>query len=266
MLNEAPEKQKEVKPLTKMRLFRRNTWECFRRAVTPFLMYFFMSLIMIACQAIGSAWARIILGILCILAGAFFNGHLLYHCGVKHYSDFLSGEARRRDVLFGAKDTADHHPEREYRPWKGFVIGFFVGLPVLILGTLSGFFYDRLGGDISGSTGASFSQLALVMLAGWAIVPVTWFGSRTNAEGVPVGLKASPFWSLLFILLPIAVSGVFYIIGALRERDRRLETEARVERVKAAREEARQRAQQEAQQHIQTEEQRKKTLQSKKKK
>lgn len=264
MLNEAPKKNSDA-PLTRGRLFWRNVWECFRRSVTPFLMYFFMSLIMLACQLINNLVANVILGVVCILAGAFFNGHLLYTFGARHYGEFLNGEARRRNAAFGAVTTLRHHPEREYRPWKGFAIGAFVGLPVLVFGTLAGLFYDRLGGEMAGSIGASASQIALVMIAGWAIIPTWWFGTRVNAENQPVGFKASPFYSLLFLLLPLIVSGVFYILGAALERRKREEAAERVERVKQAREEAK-KAAQTPKPRVQTEEQRKKTLQSKKKK
>lgn len=254
MLNEAPKKQKKAGSApTKWKLFWLIQKESWRRMVTPYLMYFFMSLIMLAAQAIDNIYAKVIIGILCILAGAFFNGHLMYNCGALHYSNFVSGEIRRRNELFGiASEGSGHRVETEYRPWKGFYIGFLVGIPVIILGALSGRFYDSMGGN--------FAQLALIMFAGWAIIPITWFGARTNEAGESIGLKVSPYWSIVMIVLPILVSGIFYIIGALREKRRREEQAARAARV----EEARLKAQNEV--RVQTEEQRKKTLQSKKKK
>ena len=52
MLNDLPKKQKKEKPMTSWRYFWRIQKVCALRAVTPFMMYLFMSLIALACQAI----------------------------------------------------------------------------------------------------------------------------------------------------------------------------------------------------------------------
>ena len=62
------------------------------------------------------------------------------------------------------------------------------------------------------------------------------------------------------IILPILVSGIFYILGAMSDKRKRAEETERVNRVEAARAEAAK------EMRVQTEEQRRKTLQSKKKK
>ena len=87
MLNDLPKKQKEKKPLTKWRYFWRIQGECALRAVSPFMMYLFTSLIGLACQAFSpdtTEWYEVLLGILCIVAGAAFNAHLIYHRGILH--------------------------------------------------------------------------------------------------------------------------------------------------------------------------------------
>ena len=68
--------------LTKNQLFWRIQKECWRRMVTPYLMYLFMSLLMLATQAISGnslVWLKITLGILCLLGGMAFNAHLTYN-------------------------------------------------------------------------------------------------------------------------------------------------------------------------------------------
>ena len=208
MLNEAPKKVKvkDYSDPTPWQLFWRIQREGWRRAVTPFLMYLFMSLILLAVQTISqteNTTIEIVIGIGCILIGAFFNGHLCYHYGVIHYDAYLTGCIHRKNRLLGIQSGGDHRIEREYRPWKGFFIGFLVGFPALILAILAGFFYD-------------VASLPFIMFAGWAIIPITWFG--TKPEG---GLAVSPFWSILMLLLPIIVSGVFYIVGAMVEKKRK---------------------------------------------
>ncbi len=250
MLNEAPKKEK--KPVdyshpTKWRLFWRIQRESWRRMVTPFLMYFFMSLILLALfQLVTNKWALLVIMILCIGIGGFFNGHLCYHYGMLHYGFYVAGELHRKNEAYGIHSGGDHRPEREYRPWKGFYIGFLIGVPVILLGSLSGRFYDTLGGG--------YATALLIMVAAWAIVPLLWVRNFAGVAGV------SLYWSLLMVIVPIVVSGVFYIVGAMRERKNREEEAERSARI----EEARVKAQNEV--RVQTEEQRKKTLQSKKKK
>lgn len=253
MLNEAPKKHIDYSHPTRSQFFWRLQKELWRRMVTPFLMYFFMSLLLLALQAVNDSllWLRIGGGILCILGGAFFNGHLLYNTGVMHYGVYVAGELHRRNELFGIPSGGDHRPEQEYRPWKGFVIGLYIGLPVIILGILAGRFY--------GSSTATWANIVLVMFAGWAIIPITWFGAAYNEEGVAVGMRVSPYFSILMVILPIVVSGVFYIVGAMRDKHRREEQNARAEKVAEVMHTAPER-------HEQTEEQRRNTLQSKKKK
>lgn len=228
MLNEAPKKKKDYSNPTKVQLSFRTIGECLRRAVTPYLMYLFMSLIMLACQAISNKPVAIVLGILCIGGGAFFNGHLCFHYGILHYGAYVAGNLHRRNAVFGIQSGGDHHREREYSPWKGFLIGLFVGLPVLVFGIIAG--------SVPGSLNAmGFAYFAFAMFAGYAIIPITWFGQ--NESGF--GLKVSPYWSLLFILLSVLVSGIFYIVGAKYEERRRAQEDERMNQVQEAGEKAR---------------------------
>lgn len=205
--------------VSKKTLFWRIQGECWRRMVTPSLMYLFMSLLAFSVQAIvpGSTSAlEIVLGVICIAGGAFFNGHLCYHYGKLHYDAYLTGNIHRRNAIYGYDTGGDHRVELEFRPWKGFYIGFLIGLPVILLGILAHYFYDV----------ASFWFLVFL---GWAFLPLTWFGT---AEGG--GLRVDPLFSLLFILLPILVSGVFYLVGALVEKRTKEEEKTREEAVAAA--------------------------------
>lgn len=252
MLNEAPKKPKKKIDYAHpngWQLFWRIQKESWRRTITPALMYFFMSLLLLAAQAIEIVWLQIVLGIVCIAGGIFFNAHLLFHFGAAHDDVLRSGILYRKREEEGIAISPDHHVEKEYRPWKGFYIGFLMGLPVIILGILSG--------ALEGTTAGGYLAGAFVMLAGCAIVPFTWL--RNYAPSMS-GL--SLYWTILTIVVPILVSGLFYILGAYRNRRKLAEKEAREAAVKRAAEEARQARLH----HEQTEAQRLKTLQSKKKK
>ena len=210
MLNDLPKKEKKKKDYshpTKWQLFWRIQKECLTRAILPYLMYLFMSLLMLACQAIPEKALAIVLGILCIAGGAFFNGHLCYHYGKQHYGAYVAGCLHRKNEAYGIPSGGDHHLEREYRIWKGPLIGFYIGIPVILFGILAG----SLMGDAQ-----SLTYFIFTMFAGYAIIPITWFGMR--AEG---GLVASPYYAILFVLLSVIVSAVFYFVGAMRDRKER---------------------------------------------
>ncbi len=231
--------------LSKGRLFWRIQKECWRRMVTPFLMYLFMSLLMLACQAISADWAKITFGIVCMLGGMAFNAHLCYNYGIIHFDAYLTGCLHRRNAAYGIVSGGDHRVEREYRPWKGFYIGFLVGIPVIIFGSLAGAYYGQAAGEIAG--------VLLIMFAAWAIIPVSWIRMAYPT--------VSFYWSVLMAVIPVIVSGIFYIVGAVVEKKRK---EQQTEREAAVAEAAR--SAREPEHREQTEEQRRKTLQSKKKK
>ena len=218
MLNDKPKKIKDQSNPTSSQLFWRVQRECWRRMVTPYLMYLFMSLLLLSLQALvpeGNNLVEIVLGIACILVAALFNAHLMYHTGVLHYDNYLTGELHRRNAAYGIKSGGDHRPEREFRPWKGFYIGLLIGLPVILLSVLAHFFYG-------------VASVFFGMFAGGAIIPLAWFGT------VDGKMLADPLWSMLFVLLPILVSGIAYLVGAYVEKQRKAQASERDERVKAA--------------------------------
>lgn len=224
---------------TRWKLFWRIQKECWRRMITPYLMYLFMSILMLATQAISNTVLKIVLGSVCMLGGMAFNAHLLYSYGAIHFDAYLTGCLHRKNAAYGIVSGGDHRVEREYRWWKGFYIGFLVGIPVIIFGLLAGSYYGQTVGNAAG--------VFLIMFAGWAIIPISW-------------LRVSFYWSLFMILIPVIVSGGFYILGAYREKRKKEMQAKRSEAVAAAAVAAK------AELKEQTEEQRRKTLQSKKKK
>lgn len=234
--------------ISKSKLFWRTQGECWKRMVTPYVMYLFMSMLLLATQAIGIAWVRYLLGSLCILIGAAFNAHLAYNTGSSHFDAYVTGCIHRRNRAQGIVSGGDHHPEREYSPWKGFYIGFLIGIPVILFAGLA---------CIPGVSVNQFGRFMLVMFAGFALIPVSWIVGDFGT--VPSGYYA---YSMLLVLLPVLVTGIFYIVGAVCEKRKKRIKEERAKAVLEAAEAARE----ERLHHEQTEEQRRKTLQSKKKK
>ncbi len=230
---------------TKAKRFWRIQGECWRRMVTPYMMYLFMSMILLATQAISIVWLRIMLGTLCILIGAAFNAHLAYNTGVLHYDAYLTGNIHRRNLEMGIESGGDHRPEREYAVWKGFYIGFLVGIPVILFAGLA---------CIPGVLGEGFGRFFLIMFAGFAIVPVSWIYG--GFEHAPSGVFA---YSMLMVILPIVVTGLFYMLGAYVEKRKKKVIEERKEALENAKNAPKEYREQ-------TEEQKRKTMLSKKKK
>ena len=199
---------------TKFRLFLRVQKECLRRSVTPYVMYLMMSLLLLACQAIPNVPLRLILSVLCILAGMAYNTHLCYTYGKMHYDAYLTGAIHRQNALFGIQSGGDHREEREFRPYKGFLIGFYTAMPALIFGILSGCFPNAAGTLLT----------LFVMFAGWAIIPVSWMKELAH-------LNISNFVSIAFIAIPILVSGFAYLWGAMKEKRVKLAEAERLEKV-----------------------------------
>lgn len=212
MLNEAPKKKKqESGPPSKARLFWRIQRECWRRMITPFMMYLFTSLLAYAVAALAGVdnlTVKIVADVVCIAFGAVFNAHLAYNYGKMHYDAYLTGCLHRKNELFGIQSGGDHRTEREFRVWKGFYIGFLVGVPVILFGGL---------GHVSG-----FFRLLALLFTSWAVAPMSWVQlSRQKVLGETY--VVSSLWSLPMALLPVLVTGVSYLVGAyICKRNREL--------------------------------------------
>lgn len=231
MLNDAPKKKKDYAHPTKPQLFWRVQGECWRRAVTPYLMYLFMGMIGLLCLMINTPWLQIVLVLLCVAGGAAFNAHLAYNVGKMHYDAYATGELHRRNERIGIPSGGDHHVEREYRFWKGSIIGLCVGAPVILLSVIGTFADHRVLGYF------------FLMLAAWAYIPV-WLAGGGSASGG--SYLVNPVWCLLMALLPVIVTTVFYNVGALIERRKKEEQAAREAEVERLREEQKREAEERA--------------------
>ena len=211
MLNEAPKKKEDLSHPTKWKLFWRIQKECWRHMVTPALMYMFTGLTAVALYTlINNFYAHLILEILLLLSGVGFNIHLCFQYGKMHYDAYVTGCLHRQNEIFGIQSGGNHRVEKEYRPWKGFYIGFLVGVPVLIFGGL---------GHIEGAR--SVCAILLMLFSWWSFIPASLVSSYhfnvLGAESFPL----STIWSLPMIVLPVLVSGISYIMGAyINKRNR----------------------------------------------
>lgn len=208
VLNENPnKKKKDTSHPTKWQYFWRIQREGWRRMVTPALMYMFMSLIALTVSSLITDVKNyfpviVVIDTVCVLCGAAFNAHLCYNYGKMHYDAYITGCLHRKNELFGIASGGNHQPEKEYRVWKGFFIGFLVGVPVLVLGALASI------------PGWDWMLIIMSLMCWWAYIPASWVAIyHQNVMGIE-GFTVAAYWAFPMIVLPIIVSGVFYIVGA----------------------------------------------------
>jgi len=166
-----------------------------------FLMYMCCSMGAFAAQAITNEFFKNILSISCIIFAVVLNADLSVACGKKHYKVFVSGEIRRKNNIdtVDNKDRKSYKREQEYKPYKGFLIGFFVCIVVFIVCLIYAVFSITYEEHKAGG-------IIILMVSGWAILP--W--QMANIQNL--------YLTLISCVVPVAVTGVAYIIGAMLER------------------------------------------------
>lgn len=194
--------------------------ECARRAVTPSVEYLFCGMLALAASAIPdeNAWLRLVLALACVLLAVVLNVDQGVRVGRKHYQTFLSGEVRRSRGIetINNRDRKTYKIEMEYRPYKGFITGIIICIPVVICCII------YAAGNYAGSLEvADVGGVVLLMFCGWARVPLGLIFS-----GI------SPVWSLCACVLPLVATTVSYIIGANLEKKDYIEKQERMDSIR----------------------------------
>lgn len=189
----------------------RSVLEYLRRAVTPIFINLMFGMTMLAVSAISITELKILL-MVALVALTFLASFLLMRSmGEYAYKMKVAGARKRAGQPVGmgletGKDT--YHSSKEYRSYKGFVIGAVVCIiPVIFI-------------IVDICTGSGGARLAYGMLAGWALMPV-----------LAISTKANILFSLIPCAIQIVVSGIAYILGGGREKVRQFALEQRAESV-----------------------------------
>ena len=205
---------------TKWKVFWRIVGECFMRSLTPSVMFFVAGLVLLMLQSKNfglsaqMAWAA-----LCAVVALAYNGFLMWICGGNHYEMLVSGNLKRRSAMQSGSELnmASYKFQKEYRPWKGFAIGAFVSL-LLIVGSIvlgcnqTAIVEAATNEEVTLTTGLAAVSLIFYCLAGWVLLPIL----ELNIAGTAVSF----FVGCAFALLPICVSGGIYIGGAYGRRNK----------------------------------------------
>ena len=206
-----------------LKTFGRYAWEMFKASLPIAFMFFCAGTILMMLTMKGETleWNSTTLTwtLVCGIGGAAYDGLVSWANGGTHYEMLVSGNVKRisAEEMGEGYRISTHKEAKEYRVWKGFVIGAFAALWVVLFGVIFGCNQAEID---SGDMRKGLAVLVLMgfLLSGWTILPFYYLNA--------VGKTVSYFWTCLFALVPIAVTGAFYIVGAYSRRNKRLREQA----------------------------------------
>ena len=209
----------------------KHVWELFKASVPAGLMYLCASLILLVLTLKGEKieWnnTNLLWSIVCCVGGLAYTGLVMWANGGQHYEMLVSGNIKRVTAeKYGSSYKISSHVEaKEYRAWKGFVIGCFLAIGPIITAIIFGCNQDAINAGLSGGA-LSVVVLICFFVSGWTILPFYYMNSA--------GIYANYFLSGLLGLLPIAVAGGFYIIGAYARRNKSIRQQEAASKAAAA--------------------------------
>lgn len=215
----------------KFKAIGRQAWQLCKWSIPMTLAYIFagVMLMLTTLEEGQTLWSGEKLGwtLVCALAAVAYNALVAYSIGGTGYEMLVSGNIKRStmDAYGGGYKISSHKYVKEYRVWKGFAFGGFAALCTVVFGILFGCNQESLGGQ---TLNAEIWTLNLVgyLISGWTLLPITYL----NASGVSI----SYFVSCAFAIVPIAVSGVFYILGAYGKRNKAIKQQKIADEIAAA--------------------------------
>ena len=165
--------------------------------------------------------------IVCILGGVGYNALVTYAQGGNAYEMLVSGNMKRTSEFTrgGEIKISSHKYAKEYRPWKGFAIGAFISLYTVFAGIVFGANQAAIDAQDM-SKGVAILLIICFLVSGWSVLPLYYI----NLSGTYVNY----YFSILFAILPIIVTGVMYIVGAYGKRNKALRQQEMADRAAQA--------------------------------
>lgn len=221
----------------KLKKIGRQIWELFKSSIPASLMYFCAGTVLMMLTMKGEvvSWdgKKLAWTLVCILVAIGYDMLVTYAQGGNAYEMLVSGNMKRTSAYSagGELKISSHKYAKEYRTWKGFGVGAFMGLFPLITGIIFGANQAAIDGVLLTGEGAISKGLAVLMiicflLSGWSILPFYYM----NAGGAGI----SYFVTCLFALIPIAVTGAMYIVGAYGRRNKTIKAQELADRAAQA--------------------------------
>ena len=187
--------------------------EYLRRAATPFFLDLMFGMTMLAVSVIENPELRLILMFVLVAADGILIFLLTRGVGENAYKMKVTGQLIRENRPTGSSDSGTYRPCKDYRWYKGTVIGLTVCIIPIIL---------VLVGALGENTGA---RVTLMLMCGWCYMPpfsiyqVAFSNMETEAFVAAYGFS-SMWWSFILIGAHIVLIIVAYAIGVSREKTR----------------------------------------------
>lgn len=184
------------------------------RALSPFFMKVMTGLTMLAISLIENSALCVSLMFVMLVLDGLISFVLIRSAGESAYKMRVIGQLKRDNKPTGMNASMGaYKPAKEYRGYKGFVIGLVVSvLPIVLI----------LVGAIGNNSGA---RAALMLSCGWAYMPVFAVASAIKGpmpkdyEGIWIG-NETLWWGLIVVAVFLAVATVAYVMGGNREKVR----------------------------------------------
>lgn len=205
----------------KWKKFWKYVWSLFKTSIPATFMYFCAGTILMMLTMKGETitWTskKLTWTVVCILGGAAYNALVSWANGGTHYEMLVSGNVKRTRMADDGTGfrMSSHKEMKEYRAWKGFAIGGFTAFWTLLVGIVFGCNQSNIQAYINEEASGGFLGVFIVIsffISGWSILPFYYLNGA--------GYSVSYFLSCLFALIPIAVTGGFYIWGAYSRRNK----------------------------------------------
>lgn len=207
-----------------MKKIGRYTWELFKMSFPSLFMYAALSLIVVMLTmgetltfSAGKAtwWA------VCLAGALAYNGLMAYVQGSSGFEMLVSGNMKRMsmEALEGGYKMSTYKEVKEYRAWKGFVVGGILAIFPIVTGIVFGCNQELIdsvfsNGTVQSNAGFGWVFLILLIFGGWS----TSLFLLLNTTGVTI----SYFVCIAFAVLPVLVTGFLYIVGAYGKRRKAL--------------------------------------------
>lgn len=206
---------------TKFKFYAGYVWQLIKDALPAAIMYICAgSILMMAAIKVNNNDVRfkdsaMTWSIICLLAAAGYNALLSWANGGQQYEMLVSGNVRRKtEQMYGEGYKISKHKEvKEYRVWKGFVVGGIMSVFSIIVAIVWGVRGTEITARaVEGKI--ALTEMTGILLSGWSVMPIYY----ANATGSNI----SYFVCLAFSVIPVVITSVFYIGGAYARRNKRL--------------------------------------------
>ncbi len=203
----------------KMKRFIRYGWEMFKSSMLPSIMYccggWLLMVIALRGEPIEWTSTKRLWSIILIAVGVAYHMFAAWACGGSQYEMLASGNVKRTSYAATGNEyhIAGHKEAKEYRVWKGFVIGALTSALPIVITILLACNQEAVHAEKL-SKGISVLLLIAFFFCNWATIPFYCM----NAAGIYVS-----YWVALSVcVLPIIVGGVMYIVGAYSRRNKNM--------------------------------------------